>query len=417
MQKPISIFFSFVLCVGCALASVGCDGKDDVKTPDENGGNSVVESIDLVSDGVSDYTLVCQTELSNDIKFMAASLRTATGASFRTGTNAYTKAHEIIIGTGRDCEAAVKGLLHGYVIKAVGERIIIAGTDICWTVLGMEAFMREVRSRSGSSSISFPGSLNIVEDPEDAQLIATFLREERKFTLEAESVGVCKGDNVIKYAQGAASDGKYVFFALRAGEDPNGIVYKYTLHPFALVDKTGVFSCYHANDMTYDSRRKKMIVAHSSGDPYGYTLLDVETMERTEVKTSFYTSGIAYNAKDDVFGITHSGSKYMLSNADFNKTVKDYGRSDGMSDTYCAQGMGSDDSYVYFPMSPKKDISTDNVLVVYGWDGKYIDTLHLPITYESETMFYAAGDYYIVFNRGGASLYRLIPVISFDPSK
>ena len=101
----------------------------------------------------------------------------------------------------------------------------------------------------------------------------------------------------------------------------------------------------------------------------------------------------------------------------FNKTVKDYGRSDGMSDTYCAQGMGSDDSYVYFPMSPIKDISTDNVLVVYGWDGKYIDTLHLPITYESETMFYAAGDYYIVFNRGGASLYRLIPVISFDPSK
>ena len=83
---------------------------------------------------------------------------------------------------------------------------------------------------------------------------------------------------------------------------------------------------------------------------------------------------------------------------------------------YTAQGMGSDDSYVYFPMSGSKD----NVLVVYDWAGKFVTTLTVPLTIESESMFYAAGRYYVAFYAGskvGASLYEIIPVHYYSYSK
>ena len=90
------------------------------------------------------------------------------------------------------------------------------------------------------------------------------------------------------------------------------------------------------------------------------------------------------------------------------------GRTD--STGYTAQGMGSDDSYVYFPMSG----SRDNVLVVYDWEGKHVTTLTVPVSLESESMFYAAGRYYVAFYAGskaGASIFEIQPVYYYTYSK
>ena len=67
--------------------------------------------------------------------------------------------------------------------------------------------------------------------------------------------------------------------------------------------------------------------------------------------------------------------------------------------------MGSDDSYIYFPMSG----SRDNIIVVYDWSGKYVTTLTLNTASESETLFYTNGKYYLNFLSAGAALFELKP--------
>ena len=65
---------------------------------------------------------------------------------------------------------------------------------------------------------------------------------------------------------------------------------------------------------------------------------------------------------------------------------------------------------LFTPMSKSK---TDNVLVVYDWKGKFVTTLKINLAVESESMFYAAGRYYVAFYSGskvGMELYEIKPV-------
>jgi hypothetical protein len=64
--------------------------------------------------------------------------------------------------------------------------------------------------------------------------------------------------------------------------------------------------------------------------------------------------------------------------------------------------MGSDEDFIYFPMSGSKD----NVLVVYDWNGNYVTTVTVPMSHESESMFWVNGKYYIAYNTNGEAVYE-----------
>lgn len=125
--------------------------------------------------------------------------------------------------------------------------------------------------------------------------------------------------------------------------------------------------------------------------------------------------GDIYNAKRDIYAITQSGTKFQTIHPETFEIVNNFGRTDGMNVYYVAQGMGSDDSYVYFPMSPES-VSPENIniLVACDWEGKYIRSLKIPLTYESESMFYAAGEYYVNFYHAAAVLYRVYPNLEYQ---
>ena len=57
-----------------------------------------------------------------------------------------------------------------------------------------------------------------------------------------------------------------------------------------------------------------------------------------------------------------------------------------------------------------------NILVAYDWNGKYKGTIDVPLSMESESMFYAAGEYYVNFYSSGAQLYKISPVITYIPT-
>ena len=371
----------------------------------------------IANNALTEYSIVGASWLSSDNEDFISDLKTATGAAFATLTLPQRGEKEILIGCAADSDVfadMLRNIKYGYSIAFAGDDLVIAGTDHNWTVLAMEAFGREALSKADGQELCLDSAFGISESVEDPEMIARLLKADKAFTVSAELVGSCEGSGTMKVAQGAASDGQYVYFVMRDSNDTQAIVFKATLDTFELVGRSAVFQGYHCNDMTFDTAHDRALVVHGTGDSKGLTAVDGSTLQLSTIKTSIGIGGMTYSPSRNQYGITQSGSKYVLADESFRQ-IRDIGRytrdAEGSKD-YTAQGMGSDESFVYFPMSGK----SDNILVVYGWNGVVKDTIHVPVKIESESMFYAAGNYYMMFDGSShyAFLYKITPEIHYN---
>ncbi len=398
------------------------------KQPSAPGDKEDGQNLVIASAGKSSFKVQYPTALSLQATNFLTDIRKATGASV---TKEIIKQDnetdcEIIIGQTalrKEAKGILENISHGYIIKVDGKKIVIAGTDYAWTTLGMEYFSGQLMGNASYCSdgtFKLPKNFSYVMDDDDPQLIAQLLKEGRTFDLSAIEVGTCPREGVFTVAQGAASDGKFVYFTMKGNEqsdthDSEVAVFQYTLSPFQRVGVSKTFNGHHANDMTFDTKNGRALVIHGSGGSKLITAIPADgTLGEPElIQTTLGIGGITYNAKRNIYGITQGGTKFQTADADFNM-IKDFGRSDGMKGKYTAQGMGSDDSYVYFPMSPNSTSPEKvNYLVTYDWEGNYIGNLKIPLTMESESMFYAAGDYYVNFYNSAAVLYRVYPDLPY----
>ena len=422
MLKILKIKRPSILFIAALAIIVSCNG---------NGKNETINTgtkegyVAFTNNGESKYVIVGQSSLSSNIKLFAEALKSATGAelSVATATTSNAKDFEIIVGNTAarsETAEALRGIRNGYGILVSGKKLVIAGTDETWTVLAMEAFAKNVMK---NPEYCHDGMLEIPSDywdsdkDDDPQFIARFIKENREFRIIPTLIGSVPQSGVYKVAQGAASDGTYAYFVMKGNEDASYnsqcVVYKYRLSPFEKISVSAEFNGHHANDMTFDTKNNRALVVNGSGASGTLTAIDAETMAVSTINTSLGIGGLTYNAKQNIYGVTQGGTKYQI--ADENFTLKkDYGRNDGQVNSYTAQGMGSDDSFVYFPMSPKSSAkTTDNILCTYDWNGNYVTDIHIPLSLESESMFYADGKYYVNFYNAGARLYKITPLITF----
>ena len=406
--------------ISVLLAVVGCSSKTDTLTKEKEG------YVSFVKDGKSSYSICGPSTLGSNPRLFSLAIAKATGASMGIKTASDNNSDlEIVLGATKARTESIQALgdiQNGYVIKVVGKKLVIAGTDDTWTVLAMEDFARTCLSNSEychDGTLKLPKDYSTSKIDDDPQFIARFIKEGRKFTLSATHVGTVPREGIYTTAQGVASDGKYVYFTMKGNEDSSShnsqcVVYKYTLSPFERVAVSEEFNGHHANDMAFDTKNNRVLVVNGSGAAAQLTALDAATLEISTVTTSLGIGGMTYNPKRNVYGITQGGKKYQIADENF-AILKDYGRSDGMTGSYTAQGMGSDDSYVYFPMSPKSGGASDNILCTYDWDGNHVTELHIDLGMESESMFYAAGKYYVNFYSQASKLYVITPLITFAP--
>lgn len=206
--------------------------------------------------------------------------------------------------------------------------------------------------------------------------------------------------------QGACSEGTYAYFILKPAADGEAIIAKHDLKTGALVKRSGPIYVFHGNDMTYDSAKNLLYIAHGSSEGKILTTVDPDTLEVVTQSVSIKkgAGAITYSPERDMFAISQGGKSLHFLNNNLKVTSSITREVLG----YTAQGMGSDEDYIYFPMSPK-DSNRDNVLVVYDWSGNYVTTVHLDTDRESESMFMVNGDYYVSFYFGdGARLYKLV---------
>ena len=221
-------------------------------------------------------------------------------------------------------------------------------------------------------------------------------------TTDSKELFRIKGDKVYCKAQGACTDGTYVYGILRDTYDTGAYIKKCRLDTGELVATSAIIPLGHGNDMTYDSKNNRLVVAHGTTQGKILTLVNADDLSFIEkINLEVGAGAITYNEKRDCYAISQGGKTLHFLDSNFN-LIRSLTRT--LNEEYVAQGMGCDDNYIYFPMSNQWTSQRpflDNILEVYDWDGNYITTVHVPLAMESESMFWANGKYYVAYNNNG----------------
>ncbi len=405
----LTLFVAFAACAGTS-----CNKPTPSSTTDAETETDLI----IAKEGVSQFSLIYSGN-KRLVSGLDAFIQFYTGAKLNSATiYAEPSDYEIIVGyKGRtEISEALKELdaKFGYVVKVSGSKLVIAGTDVSWTSLGVKEFVRQAKeSLLNGKDLIVPKNLNAKESSDNPQMIARLIKSGDDFELEASQLFSCSGGDGLTIAQGAAGDGTYAYIVMRNSADDQARIYKYSLSSYSQLDSSPIFNGGHCNDMTFDDAKGQLIVAHGQTQGKILTPVTAKTLTPlTDINISVGSGAITYNSSRGNYAISQGGKTLYITDGDFN-VLKSSNRTDGSS--YTAQGMGSDDEYIYFPMSG----SSDNVLIVYSWDCKYITTLTLPVAMESESMFYAAGRYFVNFYQSGsgAVMQEIKPIMYYTFSK
>ncbi len=369
---------------------------------------------EIIKDGQSEYYIVfpenvtkgiqnCCKNLSNLIKAECGVKIPLKDDWYKEGIQPYDpESREILVGNTNRTETQefLNSLPeNSYGVKISEKKIVIVGKDNNLTMLAFRDFMKDLGKIKEGSWIVTEG-MSFTVTFEEPLTVEKMFKEKMDITCSSKQVvhTPIRGDQRI--GQGVASDGTYVYFVLRDSGDTGSVITKHRLDTGAFVAASEILDLGHGNDMTYDSKNKRLVVAHGQSEGQILTLVDADTLAFIKnINIPKGSGAITYNEKRDQYAISQGGKTLYILDSDF-KLVASYTRKD--STGYTPQGMGSDDDLIYFPMSGKDD----NLLVVYDWKGKYLGTITVPVDHESESMFCVNGKYYIAYNTNGEALYE-----------
>lgn len=199
--------------------------------------------------------------------------------------------------------------------------------------------------------------------------------------------------------QGACTDGKYAYFAVN--NNGKTTILKYNASTWNLKKKSATLSIGHANDMTYNKDTDKIIVANHAPDYKTLTFLDPDTLKITGTKKIKYKIySIAYNDKKNQYVVGLAGTyNFAILNSKFKLVKKVKGYNSG----YLRQGIDCDNKYIYCAQSSTKD----NLIVVYNWAGKKVDTITVDKNMEIENIFHINNAFFITLHYYGNYVYRI----------
>lgn len=199
-----------------------------------------------------------------------------------------------------------------------------------------------------------------------------------------------------RFLQGSCTTGKYGYFLLGDKEyRPYCALVKVRLSDWKIMKVRRHLKLYHGNDMTYDTKRKKLVVVHGSGDAKGLSLIDTKTLkieQTVHIDTGIH--GVAYSASYDRY-VTASGDSIQIRDSNWNRessfaTARLAG--------YTRQGIDCEDSCIYVLQSNLTKKRTR--ILIYGWDGAWIHTSYLKGALEGESLFHVGHRFVLSYNTG-----------------
>ena len=302
--------------------------------------------------------------------------------------------------------AAVKAALpeNSYAVQVVGRKIVIIGSDDTLTVKALKEFCDRVlnnpeRAQTGRITIRPEDSFTVTLDA--PYTLADMIADGMLLTTDYTELLNSPAQGQYRVAQGAASDGTFVYLALRNSDDTGSVITKHRLDDGSLVAVSPVLDLGHANDMTFNTEKNLLVVAHGQTEGKILTLVNPETLEFIEdVNIEKGSGAITYNPNTDSYAISQGGKSLHMLDKDL-KYVTSFDRT--KPDGYTAQGMGSDDQYIFFPMSG----SAQNILDTFDWEGNPVGQIIIPTKHESESLFFVNGRHFVAFNVNGSTVYEI----------
>lgn len=206
-------------------------------------------------------------------------------------------------------------------------------------------------------------------------------------------------DTTHSAVQGACTDGVYAYFAIDKG---NTMILKYDTRTWQLTDTITHTTLGHANDMTYNPKLRRLVIANNNPDYDIVTFLDPDTLRITgsrKLRHNIYS--IAYNSKTDryVAGIS-GGYDFVILDSNFSPISIHKGYNSG----YIRQGNDCDSRYIYFAQSGKNH----NIIVTYNWSGEHIDTTVINKAQEIENIFHIKNTIYTSFHSNKNTVHKTI---------
>ena len=380
----------------------------------------------LIENGKTTYTIVrpedCSDAVSKNTSTLHKRIKEKTGRSLKLNTDWYSPREanpdlgqpEILIGqTNRPETAEVLASLpaNSYTVTIKNNKLVIVGTDTNLTALALYDFEEKILNNTDKCRedyLCFDEVDSFTVTLDDTFSLKEMIEGGYTITSRSEKIAHTAKQGQYGVGQGSASDGTYVYFVLRNSDDTGSVITKHRMDDGSFVGVSKVLQLGHGNDMTYDAKNNRLVVAHGHSEGQILTLVDPDTLALIKnVNIPRGSGAITYSVAKDRYAISQGGSTLHILDSDF-KWIASYTRTD--STGYTAQGMGSDEDYVYFPMSGSKD----NVLVVYNWEGKYITTIQIPVSHESESMFWVNDTYYIAYNTNGEAVYETVFEIVYE---
>lgn len=237
---------------------------------------------------------------------------------------------------------------------------------------------------------------------------------ENEIVSKVTAVMKLPSDGDFGVAQGACSDGKYIYTVLEnqnvnaEGGYSNNPHYCKIFKIDPTTQETLKISepllIDHGNDITFNPQTGMLIVCHNAPNRTHVSFIDPDTLELVQTATGneLEMYAIAYNATRGkyVVGISH-GYDFAILDSELNVET----RFTGQVTNWTKQGIECDDNYIYFLQH-----NTDAV-VVYDWDGNYIRTVKITWVYnEPEAIFLMGGKFYMttyIGTNSGAQLLEM----------
>lgn len=377
----------------------------------------------IVLDGETKYSIIRSDRAQERVVKAGSALHTgireATGITLTLSTDwardtstIDQSAPEIIIGeTNRTASMGVADTLQPrtFMIKAVGDQIIITGTSDKLTARAVDYFVSEYINDPEylqNGNLILPRDFCDIQGPFDFEM-TDLINSVDEYTTTYKKLFAIKNVDGYRIMQGGCTDGKYCYFAMENQTFPEGshrsYIYKYDVTTWELVARSEDLPLDHSNDICYNPDKHELIVVHNAPNRNIISILDPDTLTvKEKVKIKYQIFSMAYNQSRQQYVIGLSGGQnFALLDTEF-KAVKTYTVN---STGYTTQGVECDNDFIYFVQY------NQNVIMIYDWNGKLVTRVDMTLLgVEPENISLIEGEFIIGCNDAkwsGGEVYQL----------
>ena len=220
-------------------------------------------------------------------------------------------------------------------------------------------------------------------------------------------------------AQGGCTDGEkyyYQVFLYRdndSGQEENEVrILKYDIARDEVVQMSRDLRLHHANDITYNSKTKKLILCNNAPHRNRLTVIDPETLEpERTVELAVDVFGISYIASRDAYVVGISFTKsFCLLDSEFRVIEGSHQEPSPLTMHFVNQGICSDEKYVYFAFWDAQNVRENpenfqSAIAVYHLDGGYVGQIYFDVaTCEPENISFHEGQLWLLAGSGDGSI-------------